>query len=118
MCLGERFLGSLRCLGCGSSIRTVNSDNELRQIANDLSKSRLLRPAFRLSFTTPAACSSKFLFIFWADLAGLRGGVNILTAWFACCKARTSFNSSENCFSKSCGVVLTRGSIVSLNGCV
>src|SRR4051794_3044156 len=40
--LSQRFFGGLGCLGCGSSVRAVHGNDELREIADYLSKSWLL----------------------------------------------------------------------------
>src|ERR1041385_6668898 len=75
--LRQRFFGSLHCLCCRSSVGTVHGDNELRQIPDDLSESWLLRSALRLSFTSTPSRTSKFFFIFCADLASLSCCVDI-----------------------------------------
>src|SRR5438270_88864 len=76
--LGQSFFGGLGSLGCGSGVRAVYGDNELRQIADHLGKRGLLaRRTLRLGFTTARAGPGKFLFIVRAYFAGLSCGVNI-----------------------------------------
>src|ERR1051325_2800995 len=77
--LRQRLFGSLDRLCCGSSVRTVNGDNELRQIADHLRKCGLLaRRTLRLRLTTAATRTGKSFLIFYANFAGLSCGMNVV----------------------------------------